>query len=380
MWALVGGKVIKHSAMESGWAVVIKDGLIDIVIRESELLSNIDTIDVEGAYIAPGFLDLQLNGCGGVLFNDDISEATINTMHQANLRSGTTGFLPTLITASFEDIKKALAVTLPAHVKNPDSILGIHIEGPFINVGKKGIHNQQYIRSISEAEVELLCEYAQQMPVMLTLAPEKNDPSAIKRLVAGGVKVSLGHSMATYEEAKQAFHNGAAHVTHLFNAMTPIDHKKPGLPIAALNSPSVYTGIIADGAHVHFDFIGFVHKIKSEKLYLVTDAAPAAGSPGMKTFQFGGNTLHVVDGKAITEQGVLGGSIITMIESIANLVNHVGLGLPEAVSMASLYPATYMGVHHKLGRVEAGYAANLAIFDANFKMLYTCCGGNLISL
>lgn len=221
--------------------------------------------------------------------------------------------------------------------------------------------------------IELICEN-RDLVAKVTLAPELNDPEHIERLHKAGVVVSIGHTNATYAEARQGFESGITFATHLFNAMTPMVGREPGVVGAIYDTPEVYAGIIADGFHVDYANIRIAHKIKGEKLVLVTDATAPAGAD-MEYFIFVGKKVYYRDGKCVDENGTLGGSALTMIEAVQNTVEHAGIALDEALRMATLYPATAIGVESKLGRIKKGMVANLAVFDRDFNVKATVVNG-----
>ena len=373
MYALTNCKIFTGSDVLVDHAVVIKNDLIDSVCPVSELPEGIETRDLNGANLSPGFIDLQLNGCGGVMLNDEITAETMQVMHEANLKSGCTSFLPTLITSSDEDMRAAISAAREYHNKYQNQSLGLHLEGPYLNVAKKGIHSVDYIRPSDDSMVEFMCENADLIS-KVTLAPEHNDPAHIERLSKAGIVVSIGHTNATYKEARQGFASGITFATHLFNAMTPMVGREPGVVGAIYDTPDVYAGIIADGFHVDYANIRIAHKIKGEKLVLVTDATAPAGAD-MDYFIFVGKKVYYRDGKCVDENGTLGGSALTMIEAVQNTVEHVGIALDEALRMATLYPAKAIGVENKLGLVKKGMVANLAIFDRDFNVQATVVNG-----
>lgn len=380
MYAIINGKIIDGHKLIKNQAIIIEQNIIAKIVSLQDVPTTLEKVDVQGAYIAPGFIDLQVNGCGGVLFNDDISLQTIETMLETNLKFGCTSFLPTLISSSKEDITKALDVTKDAYKLMPNNVLGAHIEGPYISKIKKGIHDEQYIRPLNEEETNIFRNKVKEVPIMLTIAPEVNDLGLVVNLLQSGVKVSMGHTNANYKEAMEVIDLGVNHATHLFNAMAPLHHRDSGVTAAVLNNQSVSTGMIMDGMHVDFNVIKLVKQVKGENLYIVTDAATPAGTKDVTKFKFGGKDLVVVNGKALDKNGTLGGSLITMIESVYNAAEILGFGLIEAVRMASLYPARIMNCHHKLGLIKHGYIANLAIFDCDYNMRYTVNGGKLLKL
>ncbi|MGF1847883.1 N-acetylglucosamine-6-phosphate deacetylase [Vibrio lentus] len=373
MYALSNCKIYTGSDVLTDHAVVIENELIKKVCPISELPEGIEVRDLDGANLSPGFIDLQLNGCGGVMLNDEITADTMQIMHKANLKSGCTSFLPTLITSSDEDMRAVITAAREYHNQYQNQSLGLHLEGPYLNVAKKGIHSVDHIRKSDSEMIELICENSD-LVAKVTLAPELNDPEHIERLRKAGVVVSIGHTNATYAEARQGFESGITFATHLFNAMTPMIGREPGVVGAIYDTPEVYAGIIADGFHVDYANIRIAHKIKGEKLVLVTDATAPAGAD-MEYFIFVGKKVYYRDGKCVDENGTLGGSALTMIEAVQNTVEHAGIALDEALRMATLYPATAIGVESKLGRIKKGMVANLAVFDRDFNVKATVVNG-----
>ncbi len=373
MYALTNCKIYTGSDVLVEHAVIINNNLIESVCPISELPSDIETRDLNGANLSPGFIDLQLNGCGGVMLNDEITAETMQIMHEANLKSGCTSFLPTLITSSDEDMRQAVAAARDYHAQYQNQSLGLHLEGPYLNVMKKGIHSVDHIRPSEDSMIDFMCENTDVI-AKVTLAPEHNDPEHIERLKAAGIVVSIGHTNATYAEARKGFEAGISFATHLFNAMTPMVGREPGVVGAIYDTPEVYAGIIADGFHVDYANIRIAHKIKGEKLVLVTDATAPAGAD-MDYFIFVGKKVYYRDGKCVDENGTLGGSALTMIEAVQNTVEHVGIALDEALRMATQYPAKAMGLEEKLGRVKKGMVANLTVFDRDFNVQATVVNG-----
>ncbi|WP_045463777.1 N-acetylglucosamine-6-phosphate deacetylase [Vibrio hyugaensis] len=373
MYALSNCKIYTGSDVLTDHAVIIDNDQIQSVVPVTQLPEGIEIKDLDGANLSPGFIDLQLNGCGGVMLNDEITPETMQIMHEANLKSGCTSFLPTLITSSDEDMRASIAAAREYHNKYQNQSLGLHLEGPYLNVAKKGIHSVDFIRPSDDGMIDLICANAD-LIAKVTLAPEQNDPEHIARLKAAGIVVSIGHTNATYAEAREGFEAGITFATHLFNAMTPMVGREPGVVGAIYDTPEVYAGIIADGFHVDYANIRIAHKIKGEKLVLVTDATAPAGA-NMDHFIFVGKKVYYRDGKCVDENGTLGGSALTMIEAVQNTVEHAGIALDEALRMATLYPATAIGVEERLGRVRKGMVANLTIFDRDFNVKATVVNG-----
>jgi N-acetylglucosamine-6-phosphate deacetylase len=366
--ALRHATVIDGERILADRAVMIRGDRIEAIIPDLEYSDDREMFYVRHAFVAPGFIDLQLNGAGGVLFNDAISAETLAVMQQTNLRSGTTGFLPTLITTSEANIGRALEVVERYRNEGAGGVLGVHLEGPYINPDRKGIHDQTAIRKPSSDLVNSLIAYAKKFPILLTLAPECNDLQVVRLLLDGGVIVSAGHSNGTYEEAVAGFAAGIRVATHLFNAMSPWTGRNPGVVGAILDRPEVTAGIIVDGIHVHYASIQLAKRLKGEGLFLVTDAVTPTGT-SMSSFEFGGQTIYVENGRCVNHDGTLAGALLTMNEAVANSVRHAGISLLEAVRMATLYPARIIGREDELGRIAPGYLANLAVFDQNFAML-----------
>lgn len=377
MFALTHGRIYTGHDVLDDHAVVIADGLIERVSPQDQLPAGIETRDLGGAILAPGFIDVQLNGCGGVQFNDSlaaISVETLEIMQRANEKSGCTSYLPTLITCSDEFMKHGIEVMRAYLKKHPNQALGLHLEGPYLNPVKKGTHNPAFIRKPDSQMVDYLCAHADAIS-KITLAPEMVEPHVIRQLSEAGIIVSAGHANATYAEARAGFAAGISFATHLYNAMPYITGREPGLIGAVFDTPEVYTGIIADGHHVAWASIRNAKRIKGDKLVLVTDATAPAGAD-IDQFIFAGKTIYYRDGICVDANGTLSGSALTMIQAVQNSVEHIGIALDEALRMATLYPARAIGVAHRLGTVEAGKVANLTAFTRDYKITKTLVNGN----
>ena len=362
MYALTNGKLYTERAVLHDHALIVNNGCIQAILPKAQLASDCPQIDLHGWHISPGFIDLQLNGCGGVMFNDAIAPNTLDTMHQTNLRSGTTSFLPTLITTTDEDIRTAMDVVHQYRQTHLDRVLGLHLEGPYLNPKRKGIHNGKHVRSPDTEIINAIIQAGPETVRLITLAPEMVASPIIQSLNRAGIVVSAGHTNANFDHAQAGFEAGISMVTHLFNAMSPWQSRNPGMVGAALAATEVYAGIIADGHHVHFTSVALAKKLKKDKLILVTDATPPAGAD-LDAFMIGGQEVFYREGKCVSAEGTLGGSALTMIEAITNCVHHVGIPLDEALRMATLYPAKAIQLDHQMGRLAPNYSANLAIFD-----------------
>lgn len=362
-------------------AVIIDGEIIKDICPISELPKNIQQHDLQGAILSAGFIDLQVNGCGGVQFNDNKENVTLenlNIMQKANERTGCTSYLPTLITCSDDLMKHGIDVMTEYLKDHKNQALGLHLEGPYINVIKKGTHNPDFIRQPSAQMIDYLASHSDAI-TKITLAPEMVELDYIRQLHDAGIVISAGHSNATYEEAKLGFKAGIRFSTHLFNAMPYISGRGPGLVGAIYDTPEVYAGIIADGLHVQWANIRNSKHLKGDKLILVTDAtAPAGIDPQtgeMDHFIFAGKTIYYRDGLCVDENGTLSGSSLTMIEAVRNSVEHVGIALDETLRMATLYPARAIGVDETLGSIVPGKIANLTAFNHDFTILATYVNG-----
>jgi N-acetylglucosamine-6-phosphate deacetylase len=368
MYALVNGRIFTGEETLFNRVVIIEGKKIkEIVTLENldTLYPNIDKKDVKGNLIAPAYIDLQLNGCGGVLVNDDVSAKTFSIMNETNIKYGCTLFTPTLITCPDEKIENALRVMDEIEDLEELGVLGLHIEGPYISEAKKGTHREDYIRVMSD---EIIGKIAKSKTTILTLAPENAKPEHIKTLVEGGVRVALGHTNATYEEVQEKKPYGISMVTHLYNGMSLFTHREPGVVGAVLDSKDLYAGIIVDGFHCHYASIKIAKEALGERLYLVTDAASPAGTD-MPEFMFEGKRCTHKDGQLRNEEGALAGSVLTMDQGVRNLVEHVGVSLEEALKMASLYPAKSVNIDDSYGRIRAGHFADLVILDEKIELV-----------
>jgi N-acetylglucosamine-6-phosphate deacetylase len=297
-----------------------------------------------------------------VLFNDAPDKASIEAIGAAHRRFGTTGFLPTLISDDLDAIAAAIAAVQAAMAAGIPGVLGIHIEGPFLNRMRRGVHDARHLRKLDANVVSLLCSL-QSGKTVVTLAPEMTTPEIIADLTAHGVIVSAGHSNATFAQATRAITHGLRGITHLFNAMSPLTPREPGLVGAALYDTTTWCGIIVDGHHVDPVSLKLALRCKRhDRFILVTDAMPAVGTD-WSSFELQGQTIQVVDGVCRDKNGTLAGTALDMAGAVRNAISMLGLELAEAIRMASEYPAEYLGLAHELGRIEAGHRANLALLD-----------------
>lgn len=331
------------------------------------------TIDLDGGWLLPGFIDCQVNGGGGVLFNDHTDPQAIAAIGAAHAGFGTTGFLPTLISDTAAQIAAALDAVDAAIVQGVPGVIGIHVEGPFINAVKRGIHEAHRIRRL-DAETLALLTAPRRGRVMLTLAPEQCAPEDIATLTRHGVIVSAGHSDASYAEAKAAIGAGLTGVTHLFNAMSPLHHRAPGLVGAALDS-DIWCGLIVDDAHLHPAAVRIAVKAKGvDRLMLVTDAMPTVGTDATE-FMLQGKRITVRDGVCVFSDGTLAGTHLDMASALRNTVEVTGLSVPDAAIMASTTPAHFLSLADQRGALAAGMRADWVCLDRDLRPTGTWIGG-----
>ena len=374
--ALVNGRILAGDRIVSGQTVLLSEGRIEgVVVPTDPRCRDAMNVDLEQQILLPGFIDVQVNGGGGVLFNDDPSMESIQAIGTAHRRFGTTGFLPTLISDDLDTISQAIAAVQGALDSRLPGVLGIHIEGPFLNWARRGVHDPKHLRRLDNGAVSLLCGLRGGRTV-LTLAPEMTTSDMIAQLASSGILISAGHSDANFAQTTAAIAHGVRGFTHLFNAMAPLAPREPGIVGAALYDPSTWCGIIVDGHHVDPVMLKLALRCKRhDRFMLVTDAMPPVGSPE-PSFVLQGRTIHVKDGVCRDESGTLAGTGLDMATAVRNAVALLNLDLAEAARMASEYPAAFLGLDRELGRIAPGYRANLALLDDDLRVTRTWIEGN----
>lgn len=363
MYALTNCDIFTGTSVKRDMAVLIDGNRIRGLLSRCQVPPDVPKRDLKGWSVAPGFIDVQVNGGGGVLFNETPTIEGIKAVTKAHRRFGTTNLLPTYITGPNEGMQQAAsAVARCIECDSVRGVLGIHFEGPFIAPRKAGIHDLALIRLPNDTDLDTVFSLDQGI-TLITAAPEIVNPKTIRRLCERGALVSLGHTDATYEVAAAAFSAGALGVTHLYNAMSPLTARAPGVVGAALASRHAWAAIIADGHHVDFAAIRVaLHAKDRGKVLLVTDAMPPVGC-NQSRYRLGPYDVHVHDGRCLTPDGVLAGSALDMATAVRNCVNEIGISKDEALRMASTYPANFLGLGNELGHIKENYRANLAVFD-----------------
>ncbi len=362
--ALHNLQIISDGCITNKKAVLISDGKISAIVADVEVPQKAKKINLQGAFIAPGLIDLQIYGSGGRLFaGTPVVEALVQ-MENDMLRQGTTGFFATIATNSIGILEQGIESAKYYREHCQGNFWGIHLEGPYLNPIKKGAHPAKYIKKGTLSEVVRWIEMADGVIKMMTIAPELQDQEVMDYLNNHGVVLSAGHSNATYQEGKLFLNNSVKAVTHLYNAMPQMHHREPGY-IPAIFEERPYTSVVADGIHVDFAMIRLAKRELGDKLFLITDAVTATNE-GTYQHQLAGDRYLMPD-------GTLSGSCLTMLKAVENCVKHIGIPLAEAINMASLYPAQLVGVNK--GKIETGYDADFVVFDNNYSIKSTFLGG-----
>jgi N-acetylglucosamine-6-phosphate deacetylase len=374
--AYTGARIFDGETWWDRSALIVADDRIEGIVA-ADSPTDAERVPLGGGVLAPGFIDLQVNGGGGVLFNDQPDVAAIRRICETHARFGTAACLPTLISDTREKNAIALAAGIEAARMKIPGFLGLHLEGPHLDPARKGAHDGAMIRRMDESDLVALLEARAALPSLLvTVAPEAVTSNQITRLVEAGIVVSLGHSGASYELAAAAADAGARVVTHLFNAQSQIGPREPGLVGVALDRGDLYCGLIADGVHVHPANVALALRAKRGpgRIFLVTDAVSIVGTDAT-VFTLGGREVRRQDGALRLADGTLAGADLTMIDAVTYTHRTIGVPLEEALRMASLYPAEALGVAGERGRIARGYRADLVHMSEDLAVRGTLAGG-----
>ena len=359
------GHVLTERGFERDVCVVVEDGFI-VALLHGEPPAG-DLVDLDGGYLVPGFIDAQVNGGGGVLFNNDTSVDAINAIGRAHRRFGTTGFLPTLISDDAAVMQRAITATRDAIEQGVPGVLGIHLEGPYLAPARKGTHDDAKFRVPDADEIAMATSLDNGIS-LLTLAPERVPTESIRAIVQRGGIVTAGHTAGSYDEIRAGIDAGITGFTHLYNAMTPLQGREPGAVGAALEDDACWCGVIVDGVHVHPASLRVALKAKPRgRVFLVTDAMPMVGGDD-PSFDLYGETITAIDGVVRNAAGALAGSALDMASAVRNSVHLLGLPLDEACRMAAQYPAEFLGIGGEHGRIAPGYRADLVLLDGEVRV------------
>lgn len=371
MQALHNGLVFDGTTFSSNKAVLISNDLIVDVIPESEIPSSAQLFDLKGNYLAPSFIDLQLYGAHGKLFSQDVSFESLKATDDYCISGGCTRFLITMATNTIEKFLKGIQVIKDFQRENKNGLLGLHMEGPYINPIKRGAHIESCVKKPTHDEIKLLLDKSEGILKMMTLAPEQCSDEVIQLLLDNNVIVSAGHSNATYQQATDSFNRGISTVTHLFNAMSSLQSREPGMVGAVYDHATVNSSIVCDGVHTDFTAIRISKKIMKERLFLITDAVTETTE---------GEYKHLLNTDRYTlPDGTLSGSSLTMMKAVNNCVDKVGIPFEDALCMASLYPARVARRDDQLGKIEKGYKADLIVLSKEREVKTVFRDGKILS-
>ncbi len=360
MKAYTNARVFNGEQFLQQVAVLTNNQSVTAIVAEDAIPDGYEIIDLQRQFLAPAFIDIQIYGGNGKLFSEEQSVAAVQSCYDYCLGGGASQFYITLATNSMEIFYKGIDTVRQYWQQGGKGMPGLHLEGPYLNPLKKGAHIEKYIKTPVLEEVKALLAYGKDVIKIMTIAPEQCSDEIIQLLLDSGIVISAGHSNATYQQAMAAFDKGIPTATHLFNAMSPLQHRAPGLVGAIYNHPTAKSSVVPDGIHVDFAALRISKKVMGERLFIITDAVTEASEGGYP---------HVFKKDRYTmPDGTLSGSSLTMMKGVANFVNEVGTPLEEALRMASLYPAQVMRMDKKYGRIEKGFAAEFVVFDEAFKV------------
>lgn len=365
--------IITNATVHTGTEILENQSIIieNGKISSGKQKPDAKIIDLQNKHISAGFIDAHINGGEKYYFTQNATEETIQDIYESSLKLGTTHVLPTLITSPLENILKGIEATRSFLEKNTigsepySGVLGMHLEGPFLNLAKRGAHLAQYIRKPTNTELEEILKYGKGVIKLMTIATENFTPEQIEMLLESGIKVSLGHSNATYKQAKSAYNQGITLCTHLYNAMTQFGHREPGVVGATFDSFEVYAPIILDGFHCDYAAARIAYKVKKDKLFLISDALFVGEK--VKKFQWKEFDAYLENGQYRNSEGNLAGAAVSMGDCVRNAVKQVGVSLEEAIKMATIRPAKALGIENEIGQIAEGFPAKFVVFDESLE-------------
>jgi len=367
--AFIAREIFTGQDIQTGKAVLVKEGKVVDIVAASAIPADYRQRKLPGYMLAPAFVDLQIYGGNGQLFSSELTTESLDAVYEYCLRGGCTQFLITLATNSIEKFLRGMEVAKNYRAGGGKGLLGIHLEGPYINPAKKGAHIEKFIKTPTIEEIQLLLEKGKGILKMMTLAPEQCDRECVELLLQRKIIVSAGHSNASYDQAIEKFYQGITAATHLFNAMSPLQGRQPGMVGAIYDNNDVRSSIVCDGIHVDFASVRISKKIMGDRLFFITDAVAEVSY---------GDYVHVFrEDRYTLPDGTLSGSALTMLQAVRNGVEKAGIPLPEALRMASLYPATVMGLEKKWGSIQPGAQADFILLDEQLNLMQVIVEGEV---
>ena len=367
--AFIAREIFTGQDIQTGKAVLVKEGKVVDIVAASAIPADYRQRKLPGYMLAPAFVDLQIYGGNGQLFSSELTTESLDAVYEYCLRGGCTQFLITLATNSIEKFLRGMEVAKNYRAGGGKGLLGIHLEGPYINPAKKGAHIEKFIKTPTIEEIQLLLEKGKGILKMMTLAPEQCDRECVELLLQRKIIVSAGHSNASYDQAIEKFYQGITAATHLFNAMSPLQGRQPGMVVAIYDNNDVRSSIVCDGIHVDFASVRISKKIMGDRLFFITDAVAEVSY---------GDYVHVFrEDRYTLPDGTLSGSALTMLQAVRNGVEKAGIPLPEALRMASLYPATVMGLEKKWGSIQPGAQADFILLDEQLNLMQVIVEGEV---
>ncbi|WP_394801927.1 N-acetylglucosamine-6-phosphate deacetylase [Rhizobium halophilum] len=378
--AITGARIFDGETWHDDAVLLLDGARVQAIVPVREMPSNATVVEAEGGILVPGFIDLQVNGGGGVMLNDEPTVEGLRTICQAHARFGTTALLPTLITNTPDITRSVIAAGKDAVRQKLPGFAGLHLEGPHLSLARKGAHDPSLIRPMEESDLELLLECRDLFPaMMITVAPENVTEEQVSQLAAAGFIVSIGHTDSTFETVERYARAGARTVTHLFNAMSPLGHREPGVVGAALHSGNLHAGLIADGVHVHPAAMQIALRTKQGpgRIFIVTDAMSPIGTD-LASFTLNGREILRRDGRLTLADGTLAGADIDMLASVRFLHQRLELPLEETLRMVSLHPAEAAGLVDRKGRLKPGFDGDFVLLSDALEMKSTWIGGKVV--
>lgn len=365
--AIVNGIIHTGDEILNNGVVIIENGIILSV--QKEIPKEIELIDLKGSHLSAGFIDIQINGGEKHYFSQSPTEETIQDIYETSLKYGTTHMLPCLISSSNETIHLGIEAIRNYKAKYNNGVLGMHLEGPFLNPLKRGAHSINQVRKPTNSELEEIIRYGKDVIKVITIAPECFTDEQLDMLLESGIVISAGHSMMTYKEAQHYFSKGIKLVTHLFNAMTQFGHREPGLVGATFENESVYAPVILDGVHCDYAAARLAYKLKKDKFFLISDAAFLGRK--VSSFKWENFDAHLENGFYRNEEGNLAGASISMEEAVRNAFNHLYVSADEAIKMATCRVASAITMEDQLGKIKLGFPASFVTFNDDLSVIKT---------